>query len=91
MFSLPMGCGFTPAISQFETAQPMATRDASSMETSMNSPSPLRSRRNSAAAIAKAAEMPPIVSATGYPTRSGADCASPVTLITPQRPWMIWS
>lgn len=36
-------------------------------------PLPLRSRRNKAAAIAKAAVMPPMVSATGYPTRSGAE------------------
>ena len=35
MFSLPIGAGFTPAISRFETAQPMATREDSSMETSM--------------------------------------------------------
>src|SRR5262249_4481424 len=40
MFSLPMGCGFTSAMSQFDTAQPIATSEASSMETSMNSPSP---------------------------------------------------
>ena len=65
MFSLPMGCGFTPAISQLETAQPMATREASSIDTSMNSPCPVRSRRTSAAAMANAAVMPPIVSATG--------------------------
>ena len=65
MFSLPIGSALTPAISQFETAQPMATSVDSSIDTSMSSPSPLRSRRNSAAAIAKAAVMPPIVSATG--------------------------
>ena len=57
--------GRTAAISQFDTCQPMATRVDSSIDTSMSSPSPLRSRRNSAAAIAKAAVMPPIVSATG--------------------------
>ena len=43
----------TPAISQFDTAQPMATRVDSSIDTSMCSPSPLRSRRNSAAAMRK--------------------------------------
>ena len=65
MFSLPMGSGFTPAISQFETAHPMATSEDSNMETSMSSPSPVRPRRTSAAAMAKAAVMPPMVSATG--------------------------
>ena len=64
-FSLPIGVGRAPAISQFETAQPMATSVASSIETSMNSPSPVRARRNSAAATAKAAVIPPIVSHTG--------------------------
>ena len=65
MFSLPIGVGRTPAISQFETAQPIATSVASSIETSMSSPSPVRARRNSAAAIANAAVIPPIVSQTG--------------------------
>src|SRR6266508_976665 len=65
MFSFPMGCGFTPATSQFETAQPMATSEASSIDTSMNSPSLVRPRRTRAAAMAKAAVMPPMVSATG--------------------------
>ena len=45
MFSLPSACGRTPAISQFDTTQAMATMVDSSIETSMNSPSPLRSRR----------------------------------------------
>ena len=52
MFSLPSGCGRTPAISQLETTQPIATSVDSSIDTSMNSPSPVRSRRNSAALIA---------------------------------------
>ena len=42
MFSLPIGLGFTPAISQLETAQPIATSVDSSIETSMNSPLPVR-------------------------------------------------
>ena len=43
----------------------MVTSVASSMETSMHSPSPLRPRRTSAAAMANAAVRPPMVSATG--------------------------
>ena len=46
------GCGRTPAISQFDTCQPIATSVDSSIDTSMSSPSPVRSRRNSAAVIA---------------------------------------
>ena len=65
MFSLPSGSGRTPAMSQLETCQPMVTSVASSMETSMHSPSPLRPRRTSAAAMANAAVRPPMVSATG--------------------------
>jgi len=41
------------------------TSVASSIDTSMNSPSPLRARRTSAAAMAKAAVRPPMVSAIG--------------------------
>ncbi len=52
MFSLPSGCGRTPAISQFDTTQPIATSVDSSIDTSISSPSPLRSRQNSAAEIA---------------------------------------
>ena len=43
----------------------MVTSVASSIDTSMHSPSPVRARLTSAAAIAKAAVMPPIVSQTG--------------------------
>ncbi len=45
MFSLPIGTGRTPAISQFETAQPIATSVASSIETSIASPAPVWLRR----------------------------------------------
>ncbi len=65
MFSLPIGSARTPATSQFDTAQPMAATVDSSIETSMNSPCPVRSRLRSAATSAKAAVMPPVVSATG--------------------------
>src|SRR6266446_4954128 len=46
MFSLPSGCGRTPAISQLETCRPMVTSVASSMDTSMNSPAPHQRRRD---------------------------------------------
>ena len=65
MFSLPIGVGWMPAISQFDTAQPIVTSVASSIETSIHSPSPVRPRRTNAAAMAKAAVIPPIVSQTG--------------------------
>ena len=88
--SLPIGRGSWPATSRLDTAQPIVAIAASSMETSMNTASS-RSRSASAAAIAIAAVRPPIVSATGWPTRSGAVAASPVMLIIPDMPWMIWS
>ncbi len=43
----------------------MVTSVASSIDTSMHSPSPVRPRRTSAAAMANAAVSPPIVSAMG--------------------------
>ena len=46
---------------------------------------------DNAAEIANAAVRPPMVSLTGKPTRKGPVSASPVTLITPARPWTIWS
>ena len=49
------------------------------------------SLRTKALVIANAAVMPPRVSATGYPARSGAQRSSPVMLIAPDRPWTIWS
>ena len=69
----------------------MATRVESSIETSIWRPSPVRARWNSAAETANAAVSPPKVSLTGNPTRKGPVSASPVTLITPERPWTIWS
>ena len=59
--------------------------------TSTNCPSPVRSRWKSAAMIAKAPLSPPTVSQTGKPQRSGCSRSSPLTSITPLRPWMIWS
>jgi len=88
--SLPIGCGSRPATSRLDTAHPIVAIAASSIETSMKVAS-WRSRSASAAAIAIAAVSPPIVSATGYPTRNGAVAASPVMLIIPDMPWMIWS
>ena len=41
--------------------------------------------------MAKAAFRPPTVSHTGKPQRSGFSRSSPLTSITPLRPWMIWS
>jgi hypothetical protein len=41
--------------------------------------------------MANAAVIPARVSATGKPLRSGALSEVPVTLIIPDRPWMIWS
>ena len=64
-FSLPIGTGGWPAISRFETIQPMLTSVESSIETSRNAPSPSAPRRTSAAQIANAAVMPPSVSHTG--------------------------
>jgi len=61
---LPSGEGCAPAISQFETTQPMVAITDSSMETSMKTP-PVRSRPFNAAQMANAAVMPPIVSAIG--------------------------
>ena len=69
----------------------MVTSVASSIETSMHSPSPVRSRFTSAAEIANAAVRPPIVSQTGKPVRSGAVSGVPVTLMTPDSPCTIWS
>ena len=71
-------------------AQPMVAMVASSIETSMKR-AVSRPGWASAAATAKAAVIPPTVSAMGYPTRKGALSGSPVTLITPDMPWMIWS
>jgi hypothetical protein len=62
--SLPSGAGSRPAIRWFDTAQPIVAIAASSIDTSMKTPS-VRRRSASAAATAKAAVMPPIVSATG--------------------------
>ena len=91
IFWLPMGTGTMPAMSEFTTTQPIAASVDSSIDTSMNSPSPVRACRNKAAQMAKAAVMPAIASLAGKPTRSGPDVSSPVTLISPDRPWMIWS
>ena len=41
--------------------------------------------------MCRAAARPPTVSQTGKPTRRGAVSGVPVTLIIPDRPWMIWS
>ena len=89
--SLPCGCGSTSAIRKLETAQPIAVSAESSIETSMSAPSCVTLRRTSALEIANAAVMPASVSATGKPLRKGALSAVPVTLIIPERPWMIWS
>ncbi len=56
---------------------------ASTIDTSMAQPWPVRSAASRALAIAIAAVSPPTVSDTGNPVRSGALVASPVTLITP--------
>jgi hypothetical protein len=69
----------------------MADRDASSIETSRNTPSPVRPRPARAAQIDIAATRPPTESETGKPTRSGTVSGVPVMLIIPDRPWMIWS
>src|SRR5690606_39826396 len=75
MLSLPIGWGSCPATRKLETTQPIVAMAASSIETSMNTPS-LRLRSAKDAAIANAAVIPPTVSAMGYPTRSGADSPS---------------
>lgn len=69
----------------------MADTADSSMETSRNVPSPVRSRPARAAQMCRAAVSPPTVSQTGKPIRSGAVSLVPVMLIIPERPWMIWS
>ena len=62
--SLPFGMGAFPAIRWFDTTQPIVAITASSIETSIKVPrsSALLAR---AAATAKAAVMPPIVSPIG--------------------------
>ena len=61
----------------------------SSIETSMKTAS--RSGFESDAVIPSAAVIPQIVSAIGNPTLNGPDSSLPVTGITPDNPWMIWS
>ena len=56
---------------------------ASNMATSMYSPQPVRSRRNSAATMANAAVWPVSVSTTGKPTRIGPSPFSPLSDIMP--------
>ncbi len=41
--------------------------------------------------MAKAPFSPPTVSHTGKPARSGFKRSSPLTAISPLKPWMIWS
>ena len=53
------------------------------MDTSRNTPLPVRARPASAAQIAIAATSPPTESETGKPTRSGAVSGVPVMLIIP--------
>jgi hypothetical protein len=56
---------------------------ASNIATSMSSPAPVRSRRNSAATMANAAVWPVSVSTTGNPTRIGSSPCSPLSDIMP--------
>ena len=74
-FSLPIGCGSTPAFRWLDTTQPIAASVASSIDTSMRAPSPgvallapARPRSRNAAV------MPAIVSEIGKPVRRGAVC-----------------
>ena len=56
----------------------------------MNAPSPVRSRRNSAALMAELAITAVPASATAKPTRTG--CSSvPVAMNMPDSPWIRWS
>ena len=57
----------------------------------MHSPVPVRSRRKRAATIAKAANMPPAMSATATPIRSGGRPGSPVIPWRPPIPWRMRS
>ena len=68
---------------KFDSTQPMVLSKPSSMDTSIRHP---RGRALSAALTAMAAVRPPMVSAMGEPTRSGALSASPVTDIRPEAP-----
>src|SRR5690554_1608897 len=85
----PMGAGGFPATRRFETAHPIVARTESSIDTSMNVAVRFGAAR--AALIAIAAVKPPTVSARGYPTLYGPVSLSPVILITPDIPWIIWS
>jgi len=87
MFLVALGSGRWCAISQFETA-PAGHERASSMETSMIPRSPsarANERRGNAERGGHAAHR----IGDRIADRNGADCASPVTLITPHSPWMI--
>ena len=76
---------------RFATTQPISGMIESSSATSIDCPSPVRSRWYRAAMIAKAAFSPPTVSHTGKPARSGLSRSSPLMAISPLSPWMIWS
>jgi len=89
--SLPIKTGCCFPINRLAATQPMSGMMESSSATSMNCPSPVRWRWNSAASVAKAALSPPTVSHTGNPARSGLSRSSPLIAMTPLRPWMIWS
>ena len=68
----------------------MSAIDDSSMETSMNAPSPVRWRRSKAARIAELETTAVPESAMAKPTRTG--CSSvPVAMNIPDSPWMRWS
>jgi len=81
---LPVRGSALPEIRYGPTADVMKAREASSIATSMNSPPPEpRSRRKSAARIAKAAVCPVSVSTTGNPTRMGGSPGVPLSDIMP--------
>ncbi len=54
-------------------------------------PRPVRSRAISAAKTPCVRIVPAAVSEIAMPTRDGPVPGGPVTLITPPRPWAIWS
>ena len=87
----PCGWGMRPvdhssAVSQIERA-----RAPSNSDVSIRWPSPVRSRAITALRIATAQNSPADRSPIGMPHLTGSPSGSPVTLITPERPWAIRS
>ena len=88
---LPSWTGISPSTVQRAAWKSIIPIIDSRSEVCTHCPAPVRSRSCSATRMPTARYSPAARSETAMPARAGPVPGSPVTLISPPRPWAIWS